>query len=62
MVSNAAMKSGIAALAETDVVQRARAMVPTLRARHAETDLLAKASEATAAELEQAGAVCINSG
>lgn len=55
MVSNAAMKSGIAAIAQTDVVQRARAMVPTLRARHAETDVLARASEATAAELEQAG-------
>jgi 3-hydroxy-9,10-secoandrosta-1,3,5(10)-triene-9,17-dione monooxygenase len=55
LVSNAVTQSGIAPLAQTDVVERARTMVPTLRARHAETDLLAKASEATAAELEQAG-------
>ena len=39
----------------TSVVERARALVPGLRARHAETDLHAKTSEETVAELEAAG-------
>ena len=39
----------------TSVVERARALVPALRARHAETDLLAKTSDETVAELEAAG-------
>ena len=37
------------------LVLQARALVPRLRGRHAETDLLAKASEDTIGELESAG-------
>jgi 3-hydroxy-9,10-secoandrosta-1,3,5(10)-triene-9,17-dione monooxygenase len=40
---------------EKDVVDRARALVPMLRSRHAETDSLSKASDEMVAELEAAG-------
>ena len=39
----------------TDVVERARALVPALRSRQAETDRLSRASDETVAELEAAG-------
>ena len=42
-------------LDSTQVADRARALVPALRARHGETDLLCKAGPQSVAELEQAG-------
>ena len=53
MTTAAAADSAVTSARE--LLERARALVPALRSRQAETDSLSKASETTVAELEAAG-------
>ena len=50
-----ATASDTAGTSATELVERARALVPALRSRQAETDRLSKAPDTTVAELEAAG-------
>ena len=49
------LSSPHATLTSADLIARARALVPALRSRHAETDAQARACDVTIAELEEAG-------